>query len=153
MQWDVKLQKPFSYSSIGIIILIIVIIIFILIFLINYFKNKPKKVVVKEDNIKDINKIKKEYLSRIDHLIDNINTGTVTKRKAYNELSKIIREFVFKTTNIDVLKYTLVEIKRTNNKELLELINEFYEPEFSKEGKGNLTASIENTRKVITEWK
>ena len=152
MQWDVKLQDPFSYQNIGIFLILIVIIIFCLLFIIDKIKKQPKKVVIKEE-IKDINKIKKQYLSKIDKLVADINNQSVTKRKAYNELSTIVREFVFKTTNIDVLKYTLTEIKRTNNKELLDLINEFYKPEFSREGGGDLNASLENTRKVISEWK
>ena len=101
----------------------------------------------------DINKIKNDYLRRIDILINNVNSNTITERKAYNELSLIIREFIYRTTKIDVLKYTLADAKASNSKELVELLNEYYEPEFSREGKGNLNISIENTRKVIKEWK
>ena len=152
MQWGVKLQNPFSYHIYGFIILILVTIIVLIMIITKHLKEKPKKIIIKEE-IKDINKLKKEYLTKIDNLVNNINNQKTTQRKAYNELRKIIREFVFKTTNIDVLKYTLSEIKQINNKELLELINEFYEPEFSVEGKGNITKSIEKTRKVINEWK
>ncbi len=42
MQWDVKLQGPFSYSKLGIILLIGSILIMILISIIIKIKNKPK---------------------------------------------------------------------------------------------------------------
>ncbi len=152
MQWDVKLQGPFSYSKLGIILLIGSILIMILISIIIKIKNKPKIEKPSEEKF-DLEKVKKEYLTRIDNLMTKVNNNQLIKRKAYNELSLIIREFIYKTTNIDVLKYTLAEAKLRKNKELVELLNEYYEPEFSKEGKGDLISSIDKTRKVIIEWK
>ena len=152
MQWDADLIPPFSYSNIGLWIFLIGIITIILMVLLIKISKMVKENKSVEKPI-DINKIKNNYLRRIDILINNVNSNTITERKAYNELSLIIREFIFKTTKIDVLKYTLADAKASNNKELVELLNEYYEPEFSREGKGNLNISIENTRKVIKEWK
>lgn len=152
MQWDVDLLDPFSYSEVGIWFIVAAVVILVIVLIIEFM---PKKKVVKPVVEKpiDINKVKKEYLSRIDNLIKKINENAITKRKAYNELSLIIREFIFVTTKIDVLKYTLADAKKTGNEELIKLLTEYYEPEFSKEGKGDLNTSIENTRKVIEEWK
>lgn len=152
MQWDADLIPPFSYSNIGLWIFLIGIITIILMVLLIKISKMVKENKSVEKPI-DINKIKNDYLRRIDILINNVNSNTITERKAYNELSLIIREFIYRTTKIDVLKYTLADAKASNSKELVELLNEYYEPEFSREGKGNLNISIENTRKVIKEWK
>ncbi len=152
MQWDVNLRPPLSYSKVGFFLLIIVILIIIILLIIKKKKTKPQEIKPVEE-ILDIEKIKREYLGRIDNLMAKINNNVITKRKAYNELSLIIREFIFKATGIDVLKYTLREARQTKNKELVELLNEYYEPEFSFKGEGNLIASVDKTRKVIIEWK
>ena len=154
-QWSVKPQDNFKNVVTGTtgISLIVLVIVVILALIVWKLISKNKAVVPVIDKPKDVNRIKMEYLARIDNLIARINNQAITKRKAYNELSLIIREFIFKTTDIDVLKYTLYEAKHTNKKELVELMNEYYEPEFSKEGKGDLTESINKTRKVIVEWK
>ena len=156
MPWDVDLEGParFTASGVtGIVIIFLVLIILAIMITIDYIKKNQKEPVKKPEEPIDINKVKTEYISKIDQLVTDINNQKITKRKAYNQLSLIIREFVFKTTKIDVLKYTLTEAKKTNRQELIELLNEYYEPEFSKEGKGDLTSSIEKTRKVIMEWK
>jgi hypothetical protein len=152
MQWDVSLKDPFSYTRIGIWILIIVLFVIVIYFIVKNIKQRQIEEASKPKPI-DVNSIKNEYISKIDNLLDRINNKKITDRKAYNELSVIIREFIFKTTNIDVLKYTLADAKKLQKSELSELLNEYYEPEFSKEGKGNIVNSVEKTRKVIMEWK
>ena len=48
--------------------------------------------------------------------------------------------------------YTLKEIENLNMPILYELIKEYYNPEFSKNIKGNILSSIEKTEKVIHKW-
>ena len=73
-------------------------------------------------------------------------------RSAYERMSVLIREFTYKATGIEVLKYSLSEIKGTGLDALADLIEEYYEPEFDKISEGDVKASIERTRKVISEW-
>ena len=152
MQWGVELAKPFHYSPIGLILLLIFLgfIVLYIVYRINNNKQEPIKVVVK---VIDRNKIRMEYLAKLDTLDRKYKGKKITTRKAYNELSVLIREFIFKLTRVNLLKYSLSDFKKLNNPVLLELINEYYEPEFSYEGEGNLEVSIQKTRKVISEWK
>ena len=152
MQWGVELAKPFHYSPIGLILLLIFLgfIVLYIIYRINNNKQEPIKVVVR---VVDRNKIRMEYLAKLDTLDRKYKGKKITTRKAYNELSVLIREFIFKLTRVNLLKYSLSDFKKLNNPVLLELINEYYEPEFSYEGEGNLEVSIQKTRKVISEWK
>ena len=68
-------------------------------------------------------------------------------------MSVLIRSFVLDATDIDLLKSSLSEIKEKDTGILYDLIKEYYEPEFSKNNKGDIISSINKTRKVIEEWK
>ena len=153
MQWGVELTDPYSYSVIGLLLLIfITVIVLIIVGKKIYDKTRPKtiKVVVK---VVDRNRIRLEYVDKLNDLLNRVNNKKINTRKAYNELSILIREFIFKISRVNLMKYTLNDFQKLNNKVLYDLIKEYYEPEFSKEGTGDIVSSIEKTRKVIQEWK
>ena len=110
MQLDTNLNGPFSYAIYPLIIVILLIIITIIVFLCLNIKIKKKVKTVPVVVIpKDPNSIKKKYLKELDDLINKMDS--LPKRKVYNNLSIIIRSFVLEITSIDVLKYSLNEIK------------------------------------------
>ena len=150
MQSDISLNGPFNYSNYPLIIVIILIIITIIILMCQNTnkKEKEKPIIVVA---KDINSIKRKYLNELDNLNKNIHI--LSKREIYNILSLTIRNFVLESTNIDVLKYSLKEIKQLNMNSLTELVEEYYEPQFSKESNANPTNSINKTKEVINKWK
>lgn len=150
MQVQSELRPMFSYSFI--IILFTILIGIVVFLLIRFIKTKEIKKEVIIPSHKDIINIKKKYLLLINELAINLNNNKITSRKAYQELSSLIRNFVFDTTNINVKNYTLKEIKMINMPVLYELISEYYDPEFSKISKGNIASSIEKTRMVIQKW-
>ena len=149
MQVSTDLKPMFSYSFIPILIIVILIII---IFIINKIRiNKTQKKIVIPSKI-NINEIKQKYLIKINDLINNLKSNKITSRKAYQNLSQIIRNFVYEATNIKVQNYTLSDIKKLKLPALSNLIEEYYDPEFSKISKGNILSSIEKTRKEIEKW-
>lgn len=154
MQSDVKLQEPFSYSSLGVyllILLIVILLVFIIIKIVKKVKkNKPEVPIIKN---KDINAVKNNYLNEINILEEKVKNNKINKRKAYNDLSCIIRKFIFDSTSIDVMKYSLSEIKTLKIDSLSALVEEYYVPEFSKEGEGDILSSINKTKEVIIKWK
>ncbi len=150
MQIQTNLKPMFSYSP-----YIIIIIIIIIIATYTYIKEKRKKEIPTHiiiPNNKDITNIKKKYLKELQELNNNLQSNTITNRKAYQKLSNIIRNFIYEVTNIKTQNYTLKEIKKINIPILYELVNEYYNPEFAKISKGNITISIEKTRMVIEKW-
>ena len=152
MQLDTNLNGPFSYAIYPLIIVILLIIITIIVFLCLNVKLKKKEKIVPVVVIpKDPNSIKKKYLKELDDLISKIDT--LPKRKVYNNLSIIIRSFVLEITSIDVLKYSLNEIKALKIDPLTELVTEYYEPEFSKESDALPITSITKAKEVIDKWK
>ena len=150
MQLNINLNDPFYYAIYPLIIVILLFVITIIVLL--CFNIKCKKRDKQTITItKDINSIKEKYLKELDNLSNNINS--LSKRKIYNKLSIIIRKFILEITNIDVLKYSLNEIKSININSLTELVTEYYEPEFSKESNANPITSINKTKEVISKWK
>jgi len=153
MQVTTDLRPMFNYSIWPTIISFIILIIIISVIL--FLKYKKKKEKIKEIVIpKNINiyEIKNKYLNLINHLLNDINDNRVDNRHAYQTLSKLIRNFIYETTNIKVQNYTLNDIKETNIPILYELVKEYYDPEFNNISKGNIISSIDKTRKVIERW-
>lgn len=153
MQVTTDLRPMFSYSLIPIIVIVFLLIVILVLMLI---KHKKKKLVKNIDIIipskKDVNTIKRIYLLKIDNLSTDFNAKKVNNRQAYQNLSSLIRNFIYETTNIKVQNYTLSDIEKINMPILFELVSEYYDPEFSQISKGSITASIEKTRKVIEKW-
>lgn len=153
MQTTVSLQEPFSYTIYTIIILFALLMGCILYF---YFNRRTTKkeidIPLKEVPLKDIRTIKEKYLKKIDTLKLRTDNNKISVRKAYQELSKIIRYFIYEVTNIKVQNYTLLDIRRLNMPILMELMQEYYVPEFSRNSLGNIQNSIIKTRKVIEKW-
>ena len=155
MRTSVKLQDPFSYSLIPIIILGLLIIILFGIWL--YKRRKPKvkkaeEIVIKKAPKENLAGIKAKYLKKIDEVEKKLKEDKIKLRGAYQELSSIIRFFTFEVTGIKVQNYTLQDIESLNMPELTELIQEYYAPEFAQISKGNIEVSLAKTRKVIEKW-
>ncbi len=156
MQISVKLQEPFSYSIYQMLIVFILVIIFTIYFICTKKKknkeNCVREIIIKQPDAKDINAIKLKYIKKIENLEEKINNNKISIRGAYQNLSVIIRFFVYEITNIKVQNYTLREIERLGIPALSELIKEYYAPEFAKHSLGNIKESIVKTRKVIEKW-
>ncbi len=154
MQLTTELNEMFSYSLWPILLFLVIILFLIIIYILKV--KKSKKPIIKINKVIDssvnLNKIKSDYLNKINNLVNDVKEEKIANRTAYLELSKIIRKFVYKVTNIKVQNYTLQEIKKLNIPILTELVLEYYQPEFAKDSKGNILKSIEKTKEVIEKW-
>ena len=153
MKTSVNFQGPFSYN-LG---LIIFLTVFLFLFVIGaiVFNYKRKKIIEKPKELikpKNLDDIKKDYLNKISLLEQKLENKQISNRKAYQNLSIIIRLFVFEATKINVQKCTLQEIKQYKFPVLTELVDEYYVPEFAKEEAEGINNSIEKTRKAIEKW-
>lgn len=153
MQTSVNLEPPFSYTM-GYVIIVLLIILAITIW---WYLNKNKKqlplnIEVREENKKNIKAIKIKYLKKLLALENKLDKNEIQIRKAYQNLSSIIRYFVHAVTGIKVQNCTLEDIKELNMPKLYDLIKEYYRPEFAEKSLGDIKTSIEKTRKVIKKW-
>ena len=162
MPTTVNFRRLFDFSQLPIIItaaflaaLTVAIVLFFLYNLVKDMKKKekpveeaPKPVFVKPD----IAKLKAEYLDKLNKIEIKYNEDTTKIRPAYEGMSKVVREFVYKATGTEVDKYTLAEISRTEFAGLTKLVGEYYQPEFDKISEGDVKASLEKTRRLVAEW-
>ncbi len=151
----VGLQDMYSYSLWLIIIFVLVALVPPVILLISYINKKRKNKLPEEITpVKslNLNEIKQKYTGMLVEIIEKYNAGKLSDRHAYQQLSKVIRHFVYDVTGIKVQNYSLSEIKAVNIPMLYYLVDECYEPEFSEQSKGNIVETCEKARQVIAGW-
>jgi len=160
MPTTVELQKMFKYSPwpITIVSILLALVTAVLIWLI-ISKIISNRKAGRKNTIKslmwirpDMQKLKQEYLARLIKIEMEFDSDPTQIRGAYEKMSLLIRDFAYKATGIEVLKYSLSEIRKTELEALADIIEEYYEPEFDKISEGDVKASIANTRKVISQW-
>lgn len=96
--------------------------------------------------------VKQVYVRKLKKIDDEFRTGKISSRDGYQLLSAIIRDFLIEYKGIDVSTKTLAEIRGMNIPRLERLLEEYYEPEFSKESTRHLEYSVERTIEAIEEW-
>lgn len=158
MPITVELQDIFSYSfllvAFAVALVIITGIIGLLVFLLKKQPKQPEVATAPAPVVKPVSdkQMKEKYYGIIDDLEKECREGRVPNRKAYQELSRIIRHFVYEMTGIKVHHNTLDEIKKRNMPALYAVIEECYAPEFSVDKNGNIYDTMNKARMVIKEW-
>lgn len=158
MKTSVELQSPFSYMIVWVIIAVIFIaaVIFVQYYLRKQLSDRlrnEKQIRIKKINEATLEGKKKKYLMELSFIENDLLSNRITVRKAYQKLSMTIRMFVYEVTGIKVQKYTLSEIKRVNIPQLTYLVREYYEPEFARETRADIRASLFRTRRLIESWR
>ena len=154
MPITVELQEMQSYSPIILVVVGIIAVWILATIIYLLMKKYSKKVVgaVREISVEDREKIKLKYLTMLNGLDARCRAGKISNRKAYQELSKIVRHYTYETTGVKVHNYTLDEIKGINMKGLYDVVSECYAPEFSIDKSGAVYSSIDKARKVVEGW-
>ena len=163
MPTTINLRRPFDFSVTPIAIVggvfAALTVIVLLMVLYNLIKNmrKAEKVVeeVEEQVIfvkPDLAKLKAAYIAKLNEIEEKYNQDKTKIRPAYESMSKVVREFVYKATGTEVDKFTLAEISNTEFKELTMLVGEYYKPEFDKISEGDVRASLEKSRRLVAGW-
>lgn len=154
MPITVELQDMHSYSLVMPIIagIVVAIIIGTIVAIVVMKKMKQRASVPREITVADREKIKARYIGLLNQLEAQCRNGKYTNRKAYQELSKIARNYIYETTGVKVQNYTLDEIRTTNMTGLYNVVSECYAPEFSIDKNGDIYSSIVKVRKVVEGW-
>ena len=158
MPITVELQDMFSYSLLRVALAVALSVGLNVIGIIDFMsKKKPKnqqEVIMPTPVTKPVsgNQVKEKYCHLLDDLETEYRGGKVSNRKAYQELSRVVRQFVYEMTGIKVHHNTLDEIKRLNMPNLYAVIEECYAPEFSVDKDGSIYDTMNKARMVIKEW-
>ena len=161
MDTTVNLRRLFDFSQLPIVITAAIFaaltVAILLMFLYTLLKNyKPKEKVI-EEPVKvfvkpDMTKLKAEYMAALDKLEAKFNEDTTKIRPAYEGMSRVVRDFVYRATGTEVDKFTLKEISETEFGGLTELVGEYYQPEFDSISEGDVRASLARSRRLVSEW-
>ena len=92
---------------------------------------------------------KKNYTYSIKRKYINL----INKKNTYQEISYTIRSFISEISNNNIMNYSLKDIKKINNKNLTNIIEECYKKEFSQHKKGNINNIKKDTKELIKTWK
>lgn len=155
MQITVELQDYFSYLPLLLFILAgIAGVLLIILWPKKKKEANTKPVVLKPQPLppQNLASLKHKYDGLLVGLFEKRSASKLSDRRAFQELSKIVRDFVFEATGIKVQNYTLSEIKAANLPKLYELIAECYVPEFAMKNNSNVYEAINKARKVVGEW-
>ena len=161
METTINLRRLFDFSQLPIIItgavlaaLTVAIVLMFLYTLLKNYKKKPKEVIEEKPVFvkPDMTKIKAEYLSLLDGIEAKFNADPTKIRPAYEGMSRVVRDFVFRATGTEVDKFALYEICQTEYKDLASLVGEYYQPEFDKISEGDVRDALAKSRRLVTEW-
>ncbi len=161
METTVNLRRLFDFSKLPIIItaavlglLTVAIVLMLLYNLLKDMKRKEKKEVVEEKVFvkPEMEKLKTEYLALLDGIEAKFNEDTTKIRPAYEGMSRVVRDFVFRATGTEVDKFALYEICQTEYKDLADLVGEYYQPEFDKISEGDVRDALQKSRRLVSEW-
>lgn len=157
MPITVELQDMFSYSFLLVAVAVVLAAIIgaagLLVFLLKKKGKQPEKAEPSPVG-KPVsgNQVKEKYYAVINDLETEFSKGRVSNREAYQELSRLVRHFVYEMTGIKVHHHTLDEIKKLNMPGIYAVIEECYAPEFSVDKDGNIYDTMNKARMVIKEW-
>ena len=146
------LEAPFTYSWSIVYILITILVIVILAYVIFILKPFFYKKFIKVFRKSQIPNLKKVYIHKLEKLRNDVEKGKIENRESFVKLSALIREFIEKTTDLDILSLSKAEAKKLKIKDLGLLMDEYYPPEFAKYSKGDIINSIGRTIEVIKKW-
>ncbi len=164
MVTTVKLQSPFEYSwwvaaiAAVLIVAAIGVLVYTIMKMLEYRTKKQqyrpayRKVVMTPEVLF---RVKNQYSQRVENIISKYNSGDITKRDGYQELSFVIREFVHQVTGINVESFTVKEVKAMGIRKLDVLMEEYYVPEFAEDEKArekDLLTSCNTAIGVIRSW-
>ena len=161
METTINLRRLFDFSQLPIIItgavlgaLTIAIVLMFLYGLLKDWKKKEKKVVIEEKVFvkPDMDKLKTEYLALLDGIEAKFNEDTTKIRPAYEGMSRVVRDFVYRATGTEVDKFALYEICQTEYRDLASLVGEYYQPEFDKISEGDVRDALQKSRRLVSEW-
>lgn len=159
METSVNFRQLFDFSKLPIIIVAAVLAVLTIAIVVMYVKSLwvkkqkvPQAVQEPEFVAPDLNKLKGTYLAQLDEIEAKFNQDPTKIRPAYEGMSRVVREFVYKATGTEVDKFTLHEISQTKFQGLAALVGEYYQPEFDQISEGDVRDSLMKSRRLMSEW-
>lgn len=155
----VDLQPNMAYQVRWLILgLILLLLVLVWSFLIIFLTRKRTTRTIDNSVLQtvppvDLASLQSKYLALIDQVTVRHNNREISSRQAHQELSYLIRIFVYEARGQKLQTFTLSDLKRTSYTKIAETIEKYYIPEFSKIEAGNVLESVALAKEVISTWR
>ncbi len=100
----------------------------------------------------DMYALRAKYLKLIDDAVLAYNSGTISARILHNQLSLLVRGFVYEACGFPAPRLTLSDLKKSRQRELTQLIEQLYPVEFAMITTANAQVATEAARKLVNTW-
>lgn len=158
MPEKVELREWLSYEPIWLIIGLILAVLLIgwyaLVFWLT--RRRPQRSLntlqAKPFGPPDLTMLKQKYLQLIDQAAADYQARKISARETHQNLSYLLRMFVYEIRGHRVDTLTLKDLKMTRYQALTAAIEEYYLPEFAKVEQGSVDSAVVLARKVVSEW-
>lgn len=158
MLGSVELYPHQSYHwrwlVIGLVLLALLLVWYFLVFW--WTRKKPPKILATSKppvyEKPDLLALKQKYLALIDDVERQHQAGKVGLRKLHQQLSYLLRLFVYELRGVRLDTFTLEDLQKSRYKAIAEAVEQYYLPEFLEIEQGNAVQAVGLARKVISEW-
>jgi hypothetical protein len=100
-------------------------------------------------------RLKAGYVERIDEIARRHDAGELSPRRAHQELSVAVREFVHEASGAPAPTMTLAELRRSGDPSLVpvsDVVRGLYPVEFGPDRAGSVRAAAGAAREVVARW-
>ncbi len=100
----------------------------------------------------DLATLKAKYLALIAQVEAKVSQQATTTRAAHQELSLLVRYFVYETNGFRAQVLSLSDIKHTDFTAIANVIERYYPAEFAALEQGDIAAAITTAKELVTAW-
>ncbi len=104
---------------------------------------------IEAPKIVNMNMLRSKYLHLIDEAEQSFQRRQIKASECHQKLSKLVRLFYCEAMGFHADIMTLSDIKKSNHKDLAELIEKYYPDEFDTLEKGPVAQSAERAREIV----
>lgn len=102
-----------------------------------------------------LERLKEDYLARIDEVVRLASAGDISRRRAHQELSAAVRSFVDEAAGLHAPTMTLTDLDRSGIPELApvtQVVSRLYPVEFGPERTADIAEAAQAAREVVIRW-
>lgn len=153
-----ELNPPLHYSSIWLLggMALLAIIAAWLVFVVWLTRHKSIKTVadlaVLPPNKADLETLKKRYLEKIVHLQQQYEQKQIDTRQLHQQLSLMVRTFVYEVIGFPAPKLTLADITMAKQAKLAAVIAAYYPDEFDTIAHDEPNVALATAKEMVAAW-
>ena len=147
-----KLFPPVDYSPLWLILGIILFVAIAVYITVILFCTRHKNPLPKIVKPVDLPTLKNKYIALIDEVAALYQHKRISNRIAHQQLSSLIRYFIFEASGFRAHLMTLSDITKTKHQDLAGIIRQYYPSEFSRIESGDVAVSIDNAKRIVERW-